>query len=123
MQKQSARIKCKNNLIKPMRSIKTQADNPVGLRPHDVSYCLTRPQTCRVVCPCSKQPRTIKTLIYNDIFQIFKVQKKVQSPVKQFKELFSLVCCFFARNLPSSALNYLKTALTFTNQNGVIFLM
>ena len=78
MQKQSARIKCKNNLIKPMRSIKTQADNPVGLRPHDVSYCLTRPQTCRVVCPCSKQPRTIKTLIYNDIFQIFKVQKKFE---------------------------------------------
>ena len=36
MQKQSSRIKCKNNLIKPMRSIKTQADNPVGLRPHDV---------------------------------------------------------------------------------------
>ena len=65
MQKQSARIKCKNNLFKP--------------------------------CIRSKQPRTIKTIIYNDIFTSSRC-KKVQSQAKQFKELFSLVCYFFALN-------------------------
>ena len=62
-----------------------------------------------------KQPRTMKTIIYNDIFTSLR-RKKVQSPAKQFKELFSLVCYFFA-------LNYLKTAFTWTNQNWVIFFM
>ena len=55
--KQSARIKCKNNLFKP--------------------------------CVQSKQPRTIKTIIYNDIFTSLR-RNKVQSPSKQFKKLFSL---------------------------------
>ena len=36
---------------------------------------------------------TIKTIIYNDIFTSLR-RKKVQSPAKQFKELFSLVCYF-----------------------------
>ena len=55
--KQSARIKCKNNLFKS--------------------------------CVQSKQPRTIKTIICNDIFTSSR-RKKVQSPAKQFKKLFSL---------------------------------
>ena len=37
----------------------------------------------------SKQLRTIKTQVYNDIFTSLR-RKKVQSPAKQFKELFSL---------------------------------
>ena len=40
-------------------------------------------------CVRSKQPRTIKTIICNDIFTSLRY-KKVQSPAKQFKELFSL---------------------------------
>ena len=40
-------------------------------------------------CVRSKQPRTIKTIICNDIFTSLR-RKKVQSPAKQFKELFSL---------------------------------
>ena len=55
MQKQSAHIKCKNNLFKP-------ASNTV---------------------------RTIKTIMYNDIFPSLR-RKKVQIPAKQYKELFSL---------------------------------
>ena len=55
--KQSARIKCKNNLFKP--------------------------------CVRSKQLRTIITIVCNDIFTSLR-RKKVQSPAKQFKELFSL---------------------------------
>ena len=46
----------------------------------------------------SKQLRTIKTIVYNDIFTSLR-RKKVQSPAKQFKELFSPVCYFFALNL------------------------
>ena len=45
MQKQSTRIKCKNNLFKP--------------------------------CIRSKQPRTIKTIIYNDIFTSLKRKKLI----------------------------------------------
>ena len=41
------------------------------------------------LCIRSKQPRTIKTVIYNDIFTSLR-RKKVQSPAKQFKELLSL---------------------------------
>ena len=37
----------------------------------------------------SKQPCTIKTIIYNDIFTSLR-RKKIQIPAKQFKELFSL---------------------------------
>ena len=33
-----------------------------------------------------------------------------------------LICYLFALNQPSSALNYLKTIFTFTNQNWIIFL-
>ena len=62
MQKQSTRIKCKNNLFKPAKVI-------LSVR--------------------SKQPRTLKPIIYNDIFTSLR-RKKVQSPAKQFKELFSL---------------------------------
>ena len=36
------------------------------------------------LCVRSKQPRTIKTIIYNDIFTSLR-RKKVQSPAKQFK--------------------------------------
>ena len=54
-------------------------------------------QSARIKCknnlfkPCvrSKQPRTIKTIIYNDIFTSLR-RKKVQSSSKHFKELFSL---------------------------------
>ena len=54
-------------------------------------------QSARIMCknnlfkPCvrSKQPRTIKTIICTDIFTSLR-RKKVQSPAKQFKELFSL---------------------------------
>ena len=51
------------------------------------------------VTPCvrSKQPRTIKTIIYNNIFTSLR-RKKDQSLAIQFKELFSLVCYFFALN-------------------------
>ena len=45
----------------------------------------------------SKQPRTIKTIIYNDILIPLR-RKKVQSPAKQFKELLSLACYFSALN-------------------------
>ena len=45
----------------------------------------------------SKQPRTIKTTIYNNIFTSLR-RKNIQSPAKQIKELFSLVCYFFALN-------------------------
>ena len=41
------------------------------------------------LCVRSKQPRTIKTLIYYDIFISLR-RIKVQSPTKQFKELFNL---------------------------------
>ena len=41
------------------------------------------------LCIWSKQPCTIKTVIYNDIFTSLRC-KKVQSPAKKFKELFSL---------------------------------
>ena len=67
-------------------------------------------QTLQVtLCVRSKQPRTIKIIIYDDTFTHLRCNK-VQSPAKQFKELFSGVCYFFALNLPSSALNYVKTA-------------
>ena len=85
MQKQSACIKCKNNLF-------------IALK---VTLCIW-----------SKQPCTIKTIIYK--YDILRC-KKVQSLTKQFKELFSLACYFFALNLPSSALNYLKTAFILTH--------
>ena len=49
------------------------------------------------ICARLKQPRAIKTIIYNDIFTTLR-HKKVQSPAKQFKELFILVCYFFALN-------------------------
>ena len=68
------------------------------------------------LCVRSKQLRMIQTIIYNDNFQSFK-RKKIQSPAKHFKELFSLVCYFFALNKPSSTLNHLKAAFTLTNQN------
>ena len=48
-------------------------------------------------CVWSKQPHTIKTIIYNDIFTSSR-HKKVQSLAKQFKELFSMVCYFFGLN-------------------------
>ena len=72
------------------------------------------------LCVPSKQPRTIKTIIYKDIFTSLR-RKKVQNPAKQLKELFGLVCYFFALNQPSSALNYLKTSFILTNQDWVIF--
>ena len=49
------------------------------------------------LCVRSKQPRTIKTIIYKDIFTSLR-RKKIQSPAKHLKELFSLVCYFFALN-------------------------
>ena len=49
------------------------------------------------LCVRSKQPRTIKTIIYNDIFTSLR-GKKVQYPAKQLKELLGLVCYFFALN-------------------------
>ena len=39
--------------------------------------------------PASDIVRSVKTVIYNDIFTPLRC-KKVQSPAKQFKELFSL---------------------------------
>ena len=71
------------------------------------------------LCTRSKQLRTIKTIIYNDIFTSLR-RKKIQSSAKQFKELFSVVCYFFALNLPFSALNYLKTVFILNNQKLVI---
>ena len=41
------------------------------------------------MCVRSKQPRRIKSIVYNDV-STFLRRKKVQSPAKQFKELFSL---------------------------------
>ena len=49
------------------------------------------------LCVQSKQPRMIKTVIYNDIFISLR-RRKVQSPAEQLKELFSLDCYFFALN-------------------------
>ena len=49
------------------------------------------------IVPSVKKLCTIKTMIYNAIFISLRC-KKVQSPAKQFKELFSLVCYFFALN-------------------------
>ena len=68
------------------------------------------------LCVRSKQPRTIKTIIYNNTFTSIR-RKKVQSRVKQFKKLFSPVCYFFALNKPSSALNYLKKNCIYLNQS------
>ena len=68
------------------------------------------------LCVRSKQLHTIKIIIYNDIVPSLR-HKKIQSPPKHFKELFSLVCYIFALNKPSSALNHLKAAFTLTNQN------
>ena len=68
MQKQSARIECKNIYTSPAGDI-------VRL----------------------KQPRTIKTVIYNYVFTPLR-RKKVQSPAKQFKELFSLCSNHFRWN-------------------------
>ena len=68
MQKQSARIKCKNDFFIAsdiVRSVKTTAND--------------------------------KTIIYNDIFTSLR-RKKVQNPDEQLKELFGLVCYFFALN-------------------------
>ena len=48
-------------------------------------------------CVRSKQPRTIKTIIYNDIFTSLR-RKKIQSSAKQLEEFFSVVCYFFALN-------------------------
>ena len=62
MQKQSACIKCKNNLFKPVCSVKIIVFNQ-----------------------------------NNNIFTSLRY-KEFQSPAKQFKELFSLVCYFFALN-------------------------
>ena len=72
------------------------------------------------LCVPSKQPWTIKTIIFNDIFTSLR-HKKVQNPNKEFRELFGLVCDFFVLNQLSSALNYLKTSFILTNQNWVIF--
>ena len=53
--------------------------------------------------PTSDIARSVKTtahdqtIIYNYIFTSLRC-KKVQSQAKQFKELFSLVCYFFALN-------------------------
>ena len=71
-------------------------------------------KSCKRHCVFGQNSRSV--IIYNDIFTT-KRCKKVQSPAKQFKELFSLVCSFFALNEPSSALNYLKTAFILINQN------
>lgn len=57
------------------------------------------------------------------IFSHLYGAKKVQSPAKQFKELFSLVCYFFALNSPSSVMSHLKTAFILTNRNRVVFFM
>ena len=70
MQKQSVCIKCKNNLFQTLLVI---------------------------LCVRSKQPCTIKTIIYNDIFASLR-RKKVHSPAKKFKELFSLVCIELPEN-------------------------
>ena len=48
-------------------------------------------------CIQSKQPRMIKTAIYNDIFTSLRC-KKNQSQAKQFKELFSLCSNHFQWN-------------------------
>ena len=45
----------------------------------------------------SKQPRTTKKQ-YTMIILTSLKRRKVQSPAKQFKELFSLVCYFFTLN-------------------------
>ena len=47
-----------------------------------------------ILCVRLKQPRTMKTIIYKDIFRSLR-RKKFQSRAKQ---LFSLVCYFFALN-------------------------
>ena len=66
------------------------------MRAHQVQKLLI--QTLEVTLRVrSKQPRTIKTVTHNDVFTSLR-RKKVQSPAKQFKELFSLVCYFFALN-------------------------
>ena len=63
---------------------------------HQVQKYFT--QTPQVtICVRSKQPRTIKTIIYNDIFKSLR-RKKVESPAKQFKELFSLCPYHFRGN-------------------------
>ena len=74
------------NILKKKRDSFSEAK-----RAHQVQKSFI--QTVRSV----KQPRTMKTIIYNDIFTSLR-RKKVQSPAKQFKELFSLVCYFFALN-------------------------
>ena len=47
-----------------------------------------------ILCFRLKQPRRMKTIIYKDIFRSLR-RKKFQSRAKQ---LFSLVCYFFALN-------------------------
>ena len=74
-------------------------------------------QSARIKCKFKPCKRRYALGQNNNTFTSIR-RKKVQSRVKQFKKLFSLVCYFFALNKPSSALNYLKKiAFILTNQN------
>ena len=74
------------NILKKKRDSFSEAK-----RAHQVQKSFI--QTVRSV----KQPRTMKTIIYNDIFTSLR-RKKVQSPDVQFKELFSLCLNHFRWN-------------------------
>ena len=63
----------------------------------------------------SKQPRTIKTIIYNDIFASSRC-KKVQSQAKQFKELFSLVCFLLCTELAAFCIELIENCI-YPNQS------
>ena len=63
--------------------------------------------------PASDIMHSVKTTPYDQNNTSFRC-KKVQSD-HTVKELFSLVCYFFALTKPSSVLNYLKTAFILTN--------
>ena len=68
---------------------------------HRQSACIKCKNNSFKLCVQSKQPHRIKKIICNDIFTSLR-HKKVQSPAKQFQELFSLSesllmkwnCCF-----------------------------
>ena len=55
-------------------------------------------QTYEWHCAFGQNNRVRSNNNLQSYFHIFKAQKKVRNPAKQFKELFSLVCYFFSLN-------------------------
>ena len=75
-------------------------------------------QSARIMCINNLFKPSKSRCVFGQNSNIFTSlrRKKVQCQAQQFKELFSLVCYFFALNSPSSALNHLKNC-SYLNQS------